>query len=497
MGSPAGLLPFCSTRTGAVSTTSGTMKPTWTRRRFLERTLIGAGWLLASAQARLPAALASEAARSRLRVAVIGCGGRGEASLEAALDENLVAIADVQDSRLAAAAAKAAQRGLNPKSFTDYRRLFDSMPRDLDAVFVATPDHHHAPASLRAIELGMHVFCEKPLCHDLTEARVLAAAAKRRGVITQMGNQGHCAEGYRRVCEYIWAGAIGDIVETHSWNGFVNGGSGGRPPVKPLPAGLHWDEWIGPAAVREYHEGLHPLYWRYWWDFGTGALGDWGCHNMDGVLWATKGAHPARIELLRAVGGSEEKYPEASIIRWDFPAIGAQPAFKAHWYDGAAPNTDPARKDASGQMLRTIPNQPPLVLELRKRYDFEIDQTFASGGTFYVGTKGILYSGNYGNRPRLIPDDAHQAFGTPPVQIPRVRGTHFAHFIQCCKERTPTCADFPYAARMTEFLLLGHLAIKAGVGRAVEWDADHARCANLPELDRWIRRPHRQGWEVT
>jgi predicted dehydrogenase len=472
------------------------MKSSWTRRHFLRQTIAGTGWLGGSAALRAPAVLSSEAVRNRLRVAVLGCGGRGEASLEAALEEDLVAVADVQDSRLAAAAGKAAQRGSSPKPFTDYRRLFDSLHQELDCVFVAIPDHHHAPASIRAMELGLNVFCEKPLCHDIGEARAVAAVAKRTGVVTQMGNQGHCADGYWRVCEYMWAGAIGEVVETHSWNGFVNGGSGGRPPTKPLPPGLHWEEWIGPAPYREYHEGLHPLYWRYWWDFGTGALGDWGCHNMDGVFWATKVTHPASIECVRASGGSEEKYPEASVLRWDIPARPGGPPFKAYWYDGALPNTDPTVRDSNGQVLRTVPNRPPLASELQKRSDFEIDQTFASGGTFYVGTRGILYSGNYGNRPRLIPDDAHQAFPVPPVQIPRIRESHFAHFLRCCKERKPTCADFTYAAGITEFLLLGHLALKAGPGRRVEWDGANMRCPNLPELDRWIRRQHRPGWEV-
>ena len=377
----------------------------------------------------MPSLLTDPTPNSKLNVAVIGCGGRGAASLEAALDERLVAIVDVEDARLDATREKARQRGANPRTFTDYRRMLDALSHEIDAVFVATPDHHHAPASIRAIQLGKHVFCEKPLCHDIGEARTLAAAARQSKVITQMGNQGHCAEGYRRVCEYIWAGAIEGVVETHSCNGYVNGGSGGRPTSKPVPGGLHWDEWLGPAPYREYHEGLHPLYWRYWWDFGTGALGDWGCHNMDGVFWALRLGHPATVECVEAYGGSEEKYPEASIIRWDFPARGDMPALKVYWYDGARPNTDPNLKDEQGRVVRTVPNRPALAGELEKKYDCQFDQTFAGGGTIYVGTKGIMSSGNYGNRPRLVPELAHQSFAVPPVQIPRIRGSHFEHFI--------------------------------------------------------------------
>jgi len=202
----------------------------------------------------------------------------------------------------------------------DYRKMFDTMHKEIDAVFVATPDHHHAPASMMAMKIGKHVFCEKPLCRDISQARALAEGAKRHNVVTLMGNQGHCAEGYRRLCEYIWTGAIGDVVETHSWSGFVNGAAGPRPPSKPVPAGLHWDEWLGPSPFREYHDGLHPAYWRYYRDFGTGGLGDWGCHNLDGVFWALKIGHPASIECLGTVGGSDEKYPQASVIRWNIPA---------------------------------------------------------------------------------------------------------------------------------------------------------------------------------
>jgi hypothetical protein len=370
--------------------------------------------------------------------------------------------------------------------------MFDAVHRDIDAVFVATPDHHHAPASWRAIQLGKHVFCEKPLCHDLWQARALAKAASQHKVTTMMGNQGHCEEGYRRLCEYLWAGAIGDVVETHTWSGFVNGGAGGRPPVKPPPPGLHWDEWLGPAPRREYHEGLHPLYWRYYWDFGTGGLGDWGCHNLDGVFWALKPGQPASIECLGAIGGSEEKYPQASVIRWTIPAREARPPFQAYWCDGAK-----LPADAAGERRGSIqmPNYPPMLAELEKKYEWDFRGGW-DGGTLYFGTKGLMHTGCYGERPRLWPDAAHRAFPVPAPRIPRINGSHFDHFLQCCKEGKPTCADFAYAAAITEFLLLGHLAIKAGIGARVEWDSANLRCANLPELNRWVKRECRAGWEL-
>jgi predicted dehydrogenase len=398
---------------------------------------------------------------------------------------------DVDDSRIGKALRTASAAGAQPKTFYDYRQMFDRMHKEIDAVFVATPDHHHVPASLRALGLGKHVFCEKPLCHDIGQARALAKAAQKHKVTTMMGNQGHCEIGYRQLCEYIWAGAIGDVLETHSWSGFVNGGAGGRPPSKPVPAGLHWEQWLGPSPYRDYHEGLHPLYWRYYWDFGTGGLGDWGCHNLDGVFWALKVSHPTSIECVGTIGGSQEKYPQASVIRWEVPAREGMPAFRAHWYDGGKLGSQFDPKDKRGNIQ--APNYPPMLAEFEKKYDCDFREGW-DGGTFYIGTKGVMHTGCYGQRPRLLPEEAQRAFPVPEARIPRIKGSHFGHFIECCKEGKPTCADFGYAAAITEFLLLGHLAIKAGVGTRVEWDAGKARCTNVPELNRWVKRESRKGW---
>ena len=458
------------------------------RRRFLRSAAVGA--------AALPLFHATALARraspnSRLATAVVGCGGRGEVSLGGALTQNLVAIADVDDSRLAAAARAAAKHGANPRAFYDYRRMFDQMQRDIDVVFVATPDHHHAPASLRALQHGKHVFCEKPLCHDIAEARALAKAARQHQVTTMMGNQGHCNDGYRRLCEYLWAGAIGDVVETHSWSGFVNGGAGGRPLAKSVPAGLHWDQWLGPAPYRDYHDGLHPAYWRYYRDFGTGGIGDWGCHNLDGVFWALDAGKVASVECLGTIGGGQDQYPQASVIRWDIPARGYLPPFKAYWYDGARLKLDPHAGAIAGKI--TMPNYPPMLARLEKECDCDFREGF-DGGTFYIGTKGVMHTGCYGQRPRILPDSAHASFPVPAQRIPRIEGTPIEHFFTCCKAGQPTCADFSYAAAITEFLLLGHLAIEAGVGTTVEWDGAGARCTNLPALNARLGRKPREGW---
>jgi predicted dehydrogenase len=460
------------------------------RRSFLKRAALTVG----AAQALEGTFLFADVEPQRkLRTAVIGCGGRGEASLDGALTENLVAIVDVDDKRLAAAAKKASSQGAQPRTFSDYRRMFDTMHKEIDAVFVATPDHHHAPASMLAIQLGKHVYCEKPLCHDVFEARALAQAAREHKVTTMMGNQGHCEEGYRLLCEYIWSGAIGDVLETHSWSGFVNGGAGPRPAAKPVPAGLHWDEWLGPAPYREYHEGLHPLYWRYYRDFGTGGLGDWGCHNLDGVFWALAPGHPASIECLGTVGGNGEKYPQASVIRWNIPARGLMPALQIHWYDGAKLKIKAESEEREGKIA--LPNYPPMLADFEKRYDSDFREGF-DGGTFYIGGGGIMHTGCYGQRPRILPESVHRAFPIPPQRIARIKGTPIAHFLECCKAGKSTCADFEYAAAITEFLLRGNLAARAGAGTKIEWDGAKARCTNQPELTQYLRRPYRKGWKI-
>ena len=466
------------------------MNRSLSRRTFLKRAVATAG---AAQLIRVPLLLADASPNSKLATAVIGCGGRGEASLVAAAGERVVAIVDIEESRLEAAAKKVVETGSTPRKFTDYRRMFDAMGKEIDAVFVATPDHHHAPASMLALKHNKHVFCEKPLCHDISQARALANAAREQNVTTMMGNQGHCAEGYRRLWEYLRAGAIGDVVETHSWSGFVNGGAGARGPVKPVPGGLHWDEWLGPAPYREYHDGLHPLYWRYYWDFGTGGLGDWGCHNLDGVFWALNADQPAAVECLGTIGGGEEKYPQASVIRWEVPGRAGRPAFKAHWYDGAKLGKDGASGRSQGRIQN--PNYPPMLAEFEKKYESEFREGW-DGGTFYIGTKGVMHTGCYGERPRILPEEAHREFPVPEARIPRIKGSHFSHFIECCKAGKPTCADFGYAAGITEFLLLGHLAIKAGVGVKMDWDALKMRSSNVPEINHFVHRECRKGWEV-
>lgn len=467
------------------------------RRSFLRQVAAMAGSL--SAAPLLSVSRPSRAAESveKLNCAVIGCGVRGAVHIAAAVGQNLVALVDADEKRLDAARALAKRKNADPERiqvFTDYRVMFDKIAKQIAAVFIATPNHHHALPALIAMQLGKGVYCEKPLCHTIAEARSLEAMAARCKTATQMGNQGHCQEGYRRLCEYVWSGAVGQIRETHSWSDRANGGIGPRPASSSAPTGLHWDSWIGPAPFRDYHVDLHPHEWHGWYDFGNGSLGNMGCHVLDGVYWALKLEHASRVEIERMFGGSDQRYPTGTRIRWDFPARGELPAVKVYWYDGRIGDGDTGDGNkAVPRGRRGVPNQPPLLVELKKKYP---DEKFESNGTLYVGDKGILYTGTYGGNMRIVP--AKQMKETPPPAktLPRTSSV-VADFLRAVREgRTDTAASFDYSARLTEFTLLGNLAQYAGVGKPVEWDGPNMRVTNLKDLNKWVKREYRKGWQA-
>jgi predicted dehydrogenase len=333
------------------------------------------------------------------------------------------------------------------------------------------------------------------MAYDIWEARTMAEFSRQYKVASQMGNQGHSGEGYRRLCEYIWAGAIGPVTEVHCWSNRANGGIGPRPPALPVPAGMNWDSWIGPAPFREYHKDLHPHEWHGWHDFGNGSLGNMGCHVMDGAHWALKLDQPTSIEVEQMVGGTKERYPIGTRIRWDFPARGDMPPVKVYWWDGKRSDAKNAGRDADDtidSVSKLARNRPPLVDKLEKEYK----RDFGGNGTFYIGDKGIMYTGTYGEGTRIIPEEKHKATPVPAISIPRVKGGHQGDFTRACRGGEPACSNFEVAARLTELILLGDLAIKAGLNKTVEWDGVNAKCTNLPELNRFIHREARQGWTV-
>jgi predicted dehydrogenase len=349
--------------------------------------------------------------------------------------------------------------------------MFDECEKDIDVVHIATPDHHHAPAAIRAIRLGTHVFAQKPLAHNIYECYALAKAAREKQVCTQMGNQGYCGDTIRRVAEYIAAGAIGNVLETHTILGRNFGGSGGRPPSKPTPKHLHWDEWLGPAPYRDYHDGLHPFNWRSWRQFGTGTIGDMACHHvavpfMALRLWEVK---QFTVECINTQGGSEEMYPQDNIVCYHIPARDKFAACKCFVYDHDG-------------------LKPEIMKETEKKEERQFGEF-----TLFVGAKGMI-----GSDGHLIPMTAHDKFPRPEKTLPRAHGDPIEDLYWCIRNRGAPASNFPDAASpLTALVLTGHLAQFAGKGSKIEWDVDQMKCTNRPETNRYIRRDYRAGWEVS
>jgi len=467
------------------------------RRLFLKRAALTAG-ALSSTSLTGPNLLAATGPSDKLRCVQIGCGGRGMSHLDWVVNtskENLVAIVDPDEKSHAKVKRWLQTKQQDPdkvQTFTDYRVMYDKIGKDIDAVFIATPNHHHASAATLAMQLNKGVYCEKPLTHDISEARKLREMARHSKAPAQMGNQGHCEGGYHRLCEFVWAGVVGPITETHSWTDRANGGAGPRPPSEPPPAGMHWDEWIGPAPYRDYHTDLHPHEWHGWYDFGNGSLGNMSCHVLDGVYWALKLDHPTSIEAEEIRDGSDERYPTGSRIRWDCPARGDMPPVKVYWYEGLKKD---APADAAMGNLKQVKgaarNLPPLLLELQKQYP---DEVFDDSGTIYKGDKGVLYTATYGGHMHVLPMEKMSSIKQPAQSLPRPKNI-MADFLDACRAgKTETAAPFEYGARLTEFSHLGNLAQHAGVGKKIEWDGPNMKVTNMPELNAWVKRPYRNGW---
>jgi len=436
------------------------------RRAFLKQSA-----LAAATGFGVPTILSARAPNEKLGIAVIGCGGQGSGNPGLAANERLVALVDVDEKIIDKAVKNVEAKAKEPPVFYDYRKMFDKHAKDLDAVFIATPDHHHAPAAIRAIRLGKSVFCEKPLAWCIYEARTLATEAKKQKVHTSMGNQGHAGEGYRRLCEYVWAGAIGDVTETHSMMSRSFGGNGGRPKGEKVPSGLHWDEWLGPASDRDYHGGLHQFSWRNWAEFGTGTLGDMGCHVLDGCFWALKLAEAKSftIECVSQTGGSKEMFPQNNHIRWKFAARGKMPAVTVNSYDNKWPKEVDAMLAEHGEKV--------------------------NGGTVYIGTKGIMATDTYGGSPRIIPKKQHDAFPAPEKTIPRSKSGVKGDLLAALRGGPEPSSSFEYAGPFTEFVLTGVMASRVGTGKVISWDVEKMS-ADLPEANALIKRDYRKGWEV-
>jgi predicted dehydrogenase len=407
----------------------------------------------------------------KLNIAGIGLGGRGEGDLDECGSENIVALCDVDE----AYAGRVFKKYPNAKKWTDFRKMLDEQ-KDIDAVVIAVPDHLHAVIAMAAIKRGKHVYCEKPLAHCIWECRQLTLAAREAKVATQLGNQGQAGEGNRLVSETIWDGALGTVREVHSWcNRPISQRGIERPKdTPPVPATLNWDLWLGPAKYRPYHPAYLPFRWRGWWDFGTGVLGDIGCHQMDAVFRALKLGYPTTVEACSSnmdegPAVREETAPKASIVRFEFPEREGFPPLALTWYDGGL-----------------MPPRPPELEEGRKFGEAD--------DNLFIGDKGKMLG------YRLIPEARMKEYGRPPRRIERSPG-HHKEWINACKGGEPARANFDWAGPLTEVVLLGNIALKMErqlyeKGLKLHYDGPKMEVTNLPEANKYIRGEYREGWSL-
>ncbi|MBP7050408.1 MAG: Gfo/Idh/MocA family oxidoreductase [Phycisphaerae bacterium] len=398
----------------------------------------------------------------KLNIACVGIGGQGASDINDVSSENIVALCDVDWSNHTAGTFR---RFPNARKYKDFRKMLDAEDKNIDAVTVATPDNIHAVAAMAAMKHGKHVYCEKPLCHDVYEVRQLTEAARKYKVVTQMGTQIHGTAEMKLFVEIVHSGVIGKVHKVDLWSG-KNWGGGERPTdTPPVPETLDWDLWLGPAPYRPYHPCYLPGQWRRWLDFGTGTLGDMGCHIIDPAWWALDLGHPTSIS---ATPGpfSKETYPQKTIITWEFKASGDRPALTVSWYDG-----------------ENAPPRPPQLESNRKMPD--------QGGVYY-GDKGTILYPHCGS-PRLIPETAMKGFKVPEPTFDRT-ANHYQDWIRGCKGGPKPLSNFDYAGPLTEAILLGNVA--AFAGQKLEWDGANMKVTNLPEANKFLRRTYREGWSL-
>jgi len=408
----------------------------------------------------------------KINIVGIGVGGKGMGDISSCRRENVIALCDPDSER----AGEAFYRFKDAKQYKDYRKMFDEMADEIDACTISTPDHTHAPAAFRAMSLGKHVYVQKPLTHTIAEARLLKNLAKEKGVITQMGNQGHCGDGVRELCEMMWAGAIGGVTEAHIWTNRPIWPQGIAEPLpeEPVPASLDYDLWIGTAPMRPYNKKYMPFNWRAWWDFGCGAIGDMACHIMDPAFWSLKlyEAESYKVQVIFEEGMNNQTAPNKSTIKYQFPARGDMPPVTVYWYDGGM---QPKRPEA-------IP----------------ADQKLGDGdnGSLYIGTEGYLTAGEYGGDARLLPDEKMKDYTKPDKTIPRIPGENpYRHWLEGIRSGQKTVSDFSYAAALTEVANMGNVALHCG-DKELEVDVVNMRITNVPEANQLLTKEYRKGWEL-
>jgi predicted dehydrogenase len=434
----------------------------------------------------------------KVNVALIGAGGQGLMNTRALFQEadcQVVALADPAEEWDLSAFYYGGKGGRGPVAaiiestyqertpsyrcpvYEDFRVMLEKETA-IDAVLIATPDHLHAYVSILAMKAGKHVYCEKPLTLDVWEARTVARVAAETGVATQMGNQGRSGEGHRQAVEWIRDGAIGEVREVHAWNRSpASFGVIWRPDERPvgseeLPAGFNWDLWLGPREPRPWHSAYAPVTWRGFWDFGGGAMPDMGIHHLDPAFHALGLATPETVEATAYGEVDPELCSRGMLATWRFAATDERGPVTVHWYDGGLMPPTPREID---------PEDP------RQRLGD------GENGILLVGERGFITAGGWSGMPRLLPRELHRSYERPEKTLPRVPG-HHADWLRACKGGPAASGQFSYGARLTEFMLLGNVALRTG--KRLTWDAPAMKATNAPEADQFLRLARRPGWEL-
>jgi len=423
------------------------------RRELLRNTALAGVGVYVAAGGR-----AFGAANEKLNIACIGVGGRGGANLGGVGSQNIVALCDCDDKR----AAGAYKKYPDVKKYRDFRRMLDELDKSIDAVVVSTPDHTHAHPAVMAMEMGKHLYCEKPMAHAVSEVRKMMRLAREKKLATQLGVQRHTIGNVHRVVELIRAKAIGQVRECHAWVGGDRGMPGVPSEFPDVPPHLDWDLWLGPARQRPYSPAYCPYNWRFWWDFGTGETGNWGCHILDIPYWALD------LEHVVKVSGSgppvdPQRTPKSMDVRFEFPARGKLPPLVLHWYH-----------TKSG---------PPILKEN--------DLPHFGSGVLFVGSEGMLLC-DFGKR-KLYPEKKFADFQPPEQTIPNSPG-FYNEWIQACKGGEPATCHFDYSGPMTETVLLGNVAYR--VGEEFTWDAEKVKSPDCRAIDPLINPTYRKGWPL-
>lgn len=423
----------------------------WSRREFIRQsTLSGLGVALSQRVSQAQ----KTPIQDKLNLGIVGVANRGGDNMAGVQGQNIVALCDIDDNYLDAAAARFPQA----KKYNDFRKLLEQ--KGLDAVVVSTPDHMHAPIAAAALNAGLHVYCEKPLAHTVYEARRLAELAKQHKRATQMGTQIHASSNYRRVVEMIQAGVIGKVTEVHVWVGRVWSGGKRQTPPPPVPPNIHWDLWQGVAPERSYDPAYIPANWRGFWDYGNGTLGDMACHHMDLSHWALDLRAPKTVSA-EGPPVDAEIAPPWLIVHYDYPARGEQPPVRLTWYHG---------------------EKRPAAFAEGKLPEW-------GDGTLFVGEKGMLLA-DYDRRV-LLPEKDFAQFAGVPQTIPDSIG-HYEEWFAAIRTGSPTLCNFDYSGALSEAVLLGAVAYRTG--QTLQWDSHRLKATNCPEADKLIHPHYRRGW---